>query len=453
MPNECSSVESWNHAGWKSRAPSATPGRVTHPPPNRPHISARSIPEPVHELCERLAEHGFRAWIVGGCIRDLLMGKEVSDWDLASNATPDDIRRVFRRTIPTGIAHGTMTVLHRGGSYEVTTLRGEGAYTDGRRPDSVHFVTEIEDDLSRRDFTVNAIAYDPRTDSIVDPWGGIDDLSRHIVRAVRDPKERFSEDGLRILRAARFVANLEFDLDPATKAALSEALSTYRKVSPERVRDEWVKTLTKARRPSRAFEVMRESGILAITAPMLAEQDDETFARTMRRIDAAMKHVPLRMAALLLEARGELDAWMRTMRFSNEERETTLHLIRSHEMRGFESWSDAEVRRFLARVGRTHWADVVALEHADRVARGLSIEPIASLGVLIDRVLESNAPLTTGELDISGKDVMQILGKGPGRYVGLILARLLERALLDPSINTHDRLVALIPGIASEVDA
>jgi tRNA nucleotidyltransferase (CCA-adding enzyme) len=439
-------------AGWKHRESSATPGRVTRPHPNRPHISARSIPPPVHELCERLADHGFRAWIVGGCIRDLLMGKEVSDWDLATNATPEDVRRVFRRTIPTGIAHGTMTVLHRGESYEVTTLRGEGAYTDGRRPDSVHFVTEIEDDLSRRDFTVNAIAYDPRTDSIVDPFAGLDDLGRHIVRAVRDPKERFSEDGLRILRAARFVATLEFDLDPNTKAAMAEALSTYRKVSPERVRDEWAKTLTKSRRPSRAFEVMRESGMLAITAPILAEQDDETFERAMRRVDAATKRVPLRMAALVLEARGELDPWMRAMRFSNEERETTLHLIRSHEMRDFESWSDADVRRFLAKAGRKHWADVVALEHADRVARDLSIEPIEVLGVAIDRTLESKAPLTASELEISGKDVMQVLGKGPGRYVGMILASLLDRALSDPSINTHDQLVALVPVIASEVN-
>lgn len=381
------------------------------------------------------------------------MGRDVSDWDLATDATPDDMRRVFRRTIPTGIAHGTVTVLHRGGSYEVTTLRGEGAYTDGRRPDHVHFVSEIEDDLGRRDFTVNAIAYDPRTDSVVDPFAGVDDLGRHIVRAVRDPRERFLEDGLRILRAARFVATLEFDLDPETKAAISEALSTYRKVSPERVRDEWVKTLTKARQPSRAFEAMRETGILAVTAPMLAEQNHEAFARSMRRVDAATKHVPLRMAALILDAQGDLDAWMRAMRFSNEERETTLHLVRSRAMSSFQSWSDADVRRFLAKAGRRHWADVVALEHADHVARDLSIEPIASLGSAIDRVLESGAPLTTGELALSGKDVMRVLGKGPGRYVGVILAKLLDQALDDPSLNTHDRLVALVPVIASEVDA
>lgn len=427
-------------------------GRVTRPHANPPHISPKTIPDAVHELCEHLARHGFRAWVVGGCIRDLLMGKDVSDWDLATNATPEDVRGVFRRTIPTGIAHGTVTVLHRGESYEVTTLRGEGAYTDGRRPDSVHFVTEIEDDLSRRDFTVNAIAYDPQSDTIVDPFAGLDDLGRRIVRAVRAPKERFSEDGLRILRAARFVATLEFDLDSATEAAIPEALSTYRKVSPERVRDEWVKTLTKARRPSRAFKVMRTSGILSITAPTLAEQDDETFERTMRRIDAATKHVPLRMAALVLEARGELDPWMRVMRFSNEERETTLHLVRNRPA-DFESWSDTDVRRFLSRAGRKYWPDIVALAHADRVGRGLSVEPIEALNITIDRVLESRAPLTTGELAISGKDVMTVLGKGPGRHVGLVLARLLDRALLDPSINTRDRLIALVPAIASEVEA
>lgn len=420
---------------------------------HRPHLTSQSIPAPVRELCDRLAERDFRAWVVGGCIRDLLMGKEVADWDLATDATPDEVARVFRRTVPTGIAHGTITVLHRGGHYEVTTLRGEGAYSDGRRPDSVHFVSDIAEDLARRDFTVNAIAYDPRQDAIVDPWGGVEDLAARVVRAVRDPRERFSEDGLRVLRAARFVATLEFELDPETEAAIPATLETFRKVSPERVRDEWAKTLTKARRPSRALEVMRRTGMLAITAPSIAALPDDAFARAMRRADAATKELPIRVAALLVEAAGDHDAWMRALRFSNEERETTLHLLRHRDVAGCEAWSDADVRRFLRRATRAQWPIVVALEHADRVARGASIEPVEALSAAIDRALAASVPLVASELAISGKDVMQALGSGPGRHVGVILARLLDRAVDDPSLNERARLLALVPEIAKEIGA
>src|SRR5690606_37332829 len=158
-------------------------------------------------------------------------------------------------------AHGTVTVIVRRDAYEVTTLRGEGVYTDGRRPDEVYFVSDIEQDLARRDFTVNAIAYDPLSDRLIDPFGGLRDLRAGLLRAVGDPVARFREDGLRVLRAARFVATLEMELESATAAAVSQALDVFRKVSRERVHDEWCKTML-ARRPSLAFEVMRRTGIL-----------------------------------------------------------------------------------------------------------------------------------------------------------------------------------------------
>ncbi|MBZ0117424.1 MAG: hypothetical protein K8H88_10540, partial [Sandaracinaceae bacterium] len=211
------------------------------------------IPEPVHELCKRLEREGHRAWVVGGCVRDLLMGRPISDWDLATTALPGDVQRIFRRTIPTGIQHGTVTVLHKGEAYEVTTLRGESGYTDGRRPDEVRFVREIEEDLARRDFTVNAIAYDPITEELVDPWGGLADLEARLIRAVGEPDERFGEDGLRVLRAARFCATLGFRLEPRTAAAIPQSLGTFRKVSAERVHEEWRKALVSPK-PSPAFE-------------------------------------------------------------------------------------------------------------------------------------------------------------------------------------------------------
>ena len=187
-------------------------------------------------ICARLRDAGKRGWIVGGCVRDLLRGKEVSDWDVATDARPTEVMKLFPRVIPTGIDHGTVSVLIRGVAYEVTTLRGETSYSDGRRPDAVVFVDDIAADLARRDFTFNAIAIDPLVPSLIDPWEGQKDLAARVLRAVGEPMERFSEDGLRVLRAARFAATLECAIEPRTLAAIEPTLDTYRKVSAERVR-------------------------------------------------------------------------------------------------------------------------------------------------------------------------------------------------------------------------
>jgi tRNA nucleotidyltransferase (CCA-adding enzyme) len=181
--------------------------------------------------------------VVGGCVRDHLLGRAVSDWDVCTSARPEEVVRLFPRSIPTGMAHGTVTVVRGGAHYEVTTLRGEGTYSDGRRPDAVHFLDDVRDDLARRDFTVNAIAYDPLGHTLVDPFGGRDDLRAGLLRAVGDPLQRFREDGLRVLRGARFVASLGFTLEPDTEAAITGALDVFQRVSAERVRDEWVKSM------------------------------------------------------------------------------------------------------------------------------------------------------------------------------------------------------------------
>jgi tRNA nucleotidyltransferase (CCA-adding enzyme) len=170
------------------------------------------VPKDVIDLCERLRSKGKRAWIVGGCVRDLMLGRPASDWDVATDARPKELTTIFPRAIPTGIEHGTVTVVQHGTHYEVTTLRGEGTYTDGRRPDWVEFVDDITADLARRDFTVNAMAIDPLDGKIIDPFDGQGDLERRLLRAVGDPLARFSEDGLRVLRAARFVATLDLEL-------------------------------------------------------------------------------------------------------------------------------------------------------------------------------------------------------------------------------------------------
>ena len=186
------------------------------------------VPKDVFTIVEKLRAAGRYSWIVGGCVRDSLRGKTAADWDVATEAKPNELMKIFPRAIPTGLQHGTVTLVLGGRHYEITTLRGEAAYSDGRRPDAVHFVEEIEADLARRDFTMNAIAVDPTNGALIDPFGGQKDIDSKIIRAVGKPFERFSEDGLRVLRAARFAATLEFELAPETFAAIAPTLDTYR---------------------------------------------------------------------------------------------------------------------------------------------------------------------------------------------------------------------------------
>jgi tRNA nucleotidyltransferase (CCA-adding enzyme) len=248
-----------------------------------------------------------------------------------------------------------------------------------------------------------------------------------------------------VLRAARFVATLEFDLDPATEAAIPGAIETFRKVSAERIRDEWAKMLAKAARPSRGFEVMARTGILAAVAPAIAALAPDAFARAMRRTDAAPRSIPLRVAALLVEASGDHDALMRALRFSNDERETALALARNARIDGSEGWTDADVRRFLQRATRARVADVLELARCDRLARGDGTAPVDTLRARAQAQLDAGVPLTAGDLAIGGQDVMQALASGPGPKIGRALAMLLDRAIEDPSLNTRERLLALVP--------
>ncbi|GAC1584574.1 MAG: HD domain-containing protein [Polyangiales bacterium] len=452
-----------------------------------------AIPPSVRELCARLRACGHRAWIVGGCVRDLMRGAPVADWDVCTDAQPKQVQKAFRHVIPTGIAHGTVTVrlpVDDGfESYEVTTLRGEAAYSDGRRPDAVTFVDDIVEDLARRDFTFNAIAIDLDDCTVIDPFEGVRDLERGILRAVGNPRDRFAEDGLRALRAARFVAALEVELDPDTASALRPSLDTYRKVSAERVRDEWVKTL-KARRPSRAFEVMRAHGLLEVSAPELLPQWGctqnkyhryDVWGHAMACVDACVGDPALRLAALLHDigkpatrAMSEkthdytfyehekvgaemVEPLLQRLRFSNEERARVVHLVRHHLVCYEPGWSNAAVRRCIQRVGRDRLPDLYALNEAD--LRGKDLDVAADLGNLIElrkRVEETFArgeALSVRDLAIGGKDLMERLALPPGPRLGLLLDRLLEEVIEDPSRNRLDllllRAIELLPTLPS----
>jgi tRNA nucleotidyltransferase (CCA-adding enzyme) len=451
------------------------------------HDTARlgaSIPDEVRDLVGRLHEGGHRAWVVGGCVRDELLaelrGKPTesgNDWDIATSARPEEVSRLFRRVIPTGIQHGTVTVLMKDAQYEVTTLRGETTYTDGRRPDSVYFVDDIKDDLARRDFTINAIAYDPLADRLIDPFSGLADLQALRLKAVGDAAARFAEDGLRVLRAARFVATLEVELDPTTERAIRPSLDSYRKVSAERIRDEWLKTM-KARTPSRAFRVMEREGLLAISAPELTESVGvaqnrfhayDVWDHALACLDACPPSPVLRMAGLLhdvgkprsrafseknqdftfyehdrigAEMSGPLLA---RLRFSNEERERVVLLVRHHLLCYDETWSDAAVRRWLKRVGPEVVEDLYALGRADAVAKGrdpgADIANIAALEAHAARVLSAGAVFGLGDLAVDGRALMSELGLPPGRLIGEILRELLEEVVETPAMNERDALL------------
>jgi len=415
----------------------------------------RVLPQGVRKLCRVLADNGHGAWVVGGCVRDVLMGREASDWDIATSAQPEAVQKLFRRTIPTGIQHGTVTVLIDREQFEVTTLRGEAEYSDGRRPDHVFFVTSIEDDLGRRDFTVNAIAYDPVGRCLVDPWKGLSDLSEKVIRAVRDPMERFHEDGLRVLRAARFVSSLEFALEPATEAGIAPNLPTFAKVSPERIRDEWVKAF-KAKSPSRAFEIMRRTGMLGVCCLPLHQLNDATFARTMQRLDQAPRDVSdasirepflARLGALLWDVDAKAaDAWLDAMRYSKRDREA---VQMTHRVRTLEGEpTEMQLRKAAAAMKQdVQWlldlfvldaslrSDASALETRERVLA----------------VLDRGEAFTIKSLALTGADVMSLSGKGPGRYVGVVLEKLLAIILEDPSQNQRETLASHTQRMLREV--
>jgi tRNA nucleotidyltransferase (CCA-adding enzyme) len=440
---------------------------------------SQTIPSEVRELCTRLREGGFRSWIVGGCVRDQLLceldDKPAADirgdWDIATSARPEQVQKLFRRVIPTGIQHGTVTVLMKKSGYEVTTLRGETSYTDGRRPDSVYFVDDIKDDLARRDFTINAIAYDPLEDVLIDPFDGIRDLRARVLRAVGDPAVRFAEDGLRVLRAARFVATLNVELEPNTERAIVPSLDSYRKVSAERIRDEWLKA-TKAKKPSRAFEVMKNHGLLAISAPELMESVGceqnhyhafDVWGHAMHCLDNCPNQPLLRMAGLLHDVgKPRSRAWsdktqdytfyeherigaemaepmLERLRFSNDERAHIVALVRHHLICYDGTWSDAAVRRWVRRVSPELVGDLYALSEADVTAKGkdatADLEHIAQLKAHVEKVIAQGAAFSVKDLAVNGGTLIKELGLKPGPDVGRILRALLEEVIEDPEKN------------------
>ena len=446
------------------------------------------IPTDLVKVNRIFSANGFSAYLVGGAVRDMLLGKEVHDWDISTNARPEQVMQIFHRVIPTGIAHGTVTIHIYGHQIETTTFRTEADYSDGRHPDSVFFADSIEADLSRRDFTMNAIAAELGTGKIVDPFDGESDIKKKIIRTVGNPLDRFAEDGLRPVRAIRFAGQLGFSIEEKTFKALSEPeiLKKTAGISVERFRDEWCKML-QTEKPSVCLKLLEETGILALFIPEFSScrgclqndgrgfHDFDVADHLFYACDGAPKEKLLvRLAAFYhdigkpecktieqigdthlihfhgheeISAKKTFDS-MTKLKFSNEQIKTVVHLVKEHMFFYESKWSDVAVRRFIIRVGKENFENLFDLRLADiygmHNAPLLYTSPVwynlLELKTRIQEIEEKQTALSLKELAVNGKDLIA-LGIPAGKQMGCILQELFETVLDSPAMNEKEKLL------------
>jgi tRNA nucleotidyltransferase (CCA-adding enzyme) len=419
-------------------------------------LARAEFPAPVLDVLRTLAAAGHRSWLVGGAVRDLLLHRPrmATDFDVATPARPEEVTRLFRKVIPTGVEHGTVTVLAGGEPIEVTTFRGEGAYLDGRRPESVTFLTDLTEDLARRDFTMNALAYDPLQGELRDPFAGRADLRRRRVRAVGEAAARFAEDGLRPMRAVRFVAQLGFALDPATRAAIPGALPVARRVAAERITEELSRLLV-APHAEVALRLLRSTGLLGVVLPALAGLPRGELLHASAVAGAAPPALPARLAALLhrLGPDGAAAA-LGELRLPRQVLDAAVGLVRAFPCRrapgaGLPAADPVSLRRWMSSVEPARVEPLLDLAAAE--ARGLpaarrrrATAEIARFRRRVAEVLRETPPLTVRDLALDGRAVAEVLGTAPGPRVGEALRHLLDRVLRDPRENDPQRLRAAL---------
>ncbi len=424
-------------------------------------------------IIEKINKAGYEAYIAGGAVRDTLMGRTPHDYDIATSAPPEVIKRLFSRTIDTGIKHGTVTVVCNKTGYEVTVFRRDGKYCDGRRPESVEFVTDVREDCMRRDFTINAMMYSPET-GILDLCGGREDIDKRIIRCVGEPEKRFTEDALRMLRAVRFRAVLGFDIEAETERAIKKYAVLIKKVSKERILEELNKILL-SEHPDFIRDLHR-LGLLKFIIPQL----DKCFGEPQRNkyhiydvgehIMQTVKNTPpdliLRWAALLhdtgkpccpsTDANG-------IIHFYGHHRESrriaadVLHrlhmdtasikdialLVENHDYRVEPSF--AAVKRMMSKTGDELFEKLMLLQKADNLAKNPKHYPeklkrINSAMSIYRQVIASNQPYRISDLVVNGSDLMKA-GYKQGREIGDTLKSLLDEVIIDPELNTRSRLI------------
>jgi len=432
----------------------------------------------------RLWEHGHAAYVVGGSVRDALLRRDAQDWDLATDARPDRLLAIFPGAVYEN-QFGTVAVRQDGTVHEVTTFRTDHEYADFRRPHRVEFGDDVRLDLARRDFTVNAIAWGREAASaasdLVDPFEGVDDVARRVLRTVGDPGARFGEDALRMVRAVRLAAVLGFSIEPATLAAIRENAALVSHVSGERVSTELEK-LFAAPRPSVGFRLMAETGLLDVLLPELAAQrgiaqnkieGEDLFDHTLGSVDAAPVDRPVvRLAALLHDVgkpatiddpdgpfRGHevvgadiAERVLDRLRTPRAAAERVANLVRQHMFTYDPSWGDAGVRRFIQRVGVGAVDDLFALRQADNVGSGVPADAhgLAELRGRVDAELAASVVLDRSRLAVRGDDLMAELGIPAGPTLGRILDELLERVIAEPKLNDRATLLLLAESMVAD---
>lgn len=444
---------------------------------------------------------GYKAYLVGGAVRDMLMKVPAHDWDVATNATPQDVIKLFKFVVPTGIEHGTVTVHYKGNEIEVTTFRTEAGYSDGRHPDSINYAATIEEDLARRDFTMNAIAASLEDGAITDPYGGQDDIKNKLIRTVGAAHERFMEDGLRPVRALRFASKLGFSIEKNTYSEIfkEEIQAKAASISIERFRDEFEKIMASPK-PSVGLKLLEESGLLDIFIPefKICRGCIQSDYRAFHKFDvldhlfyacdgAPADKLNVRLAALFHdigkpaakkilhetvldgekndgskkeietitfynhEAFGEkiTQKLMTRLKFSNDMISNVCHLVKEHMFHYESNWSEAAVRRFIIRVKPECMEDLYDLRLADMygmynekvdVRYSESVKLLLELKARVEKELSKKTVLSLKSLAVNGRDLMQ-LGIPAGKELGRILNELLECVIEDPAMNNKEMLI------------
>jgi tRNA nucleotidyltransferase (CCA-adding enzyme) len=417
------------------------------------------IAEPHFSVCryieDILQNHGYEAWLIGGSVRDLLISGKLSDLDYTTNAKPEQVQKIFPRTVPVGIRFGTILVLYRGHKVEITTYRADADYHDGRRPAAVHYADDLQTDIQRRDFTINGLAYNVSRSELADYCGGLADLASKTLRTIGDPMQRFTEDGLRPIRGCRIAAKLGFEIEATTLTAMRHCIEITSRVAPERFYDEWRKTLRMKNRRSYWHNLL-EAHILPAFLPHIAKAFvGEGRDQFLREID----HLPLRSMGEYAAAVFYLlavtnptarEATLRDTKFPTAELKLCLSLLSSPL---FTLPSDPDRQQFklkLAFVKKgerlAHVRFFRAMRAATMVSAGVLPGPVRkfreSIAALYISVRRSHEPLDIGDLAVSGEDIKHAGFHGPA--VGKILDRLRHAVLENPALNTKERLLSLI---------
>lgn len=409
------------------------------------------IPGMVRTVLRTLERAGFEAYVVGGAVRDMVMGRSASDWDVVTSASSDETGRLFPRLARFSLQHGTVTLVHEGRHYEVSTFRGA--------------LPTLEDDLAHRDFTINAMAYHPDERRIIDPFGGRKDIARRMVRAVGAPEDRFREDPLRLLRAVRIRCELDFRMERKTRDAVSAMAPLLATVARERVRDELTRILV-SEKPSRGLRDLARTGLLKEIAPELTEGGSKRKAIGMRPVET-VDRVPgdpvVRLAALFLHVvegkRGEepqragiAEEVMRRLKFSERMISHVTNLVghRGEALNYDPSWTESDVRRLVRAVGPDQVSLLISLCRADLDSQDKETHLLSELEERVRANLKTGFPCRVQDLKVDGRKVMEVLGIARGPAVGRALEALLEQVLDHPEWNTEEKLVGLLEKMSKD---